>query len=190
MKIQPIRICKTKVAFPVIIASLLFTLTLSACDTYNSRPQKLADALGATPDNTLANLKFTLNITDHYQNIYFLRSGDLTNDIIEQAAKSIDPGASVQPGAVLSSAGEWDNDLTYFWSNADPKNLRIILGKDTLRDAIQNKSWLINWSGPRKPGFADIKVHFMEYSATKMALEENGHPITSTVILIETGRLH
>ena len=188
MKIQPIRICKTKVAFPVIIASLLFTLTLSACNSFDTRPQKLADALGATPNNTMAHLKLTLNITDHYQHIYFKGSGEVTNNIVEQAVRSIDPSATILPGKRQSYAQDLNDSLTMSWSKADPKNLRVISGKDIFRDSVQNTYWSINWSSTRNPQISDVLVYFIAYDATNVALEMDGNPITGPVIIIETGR--
>ena len=87
MKTQPIR--TPKVAIHVVIASLVFALILSACDFYDTRPQTLADALGATSSNTLANFKFKQNITDRYQHIYFESSSELTTEIVEKAVKSM-----------------------------------------------------------------------------------------------------
>ena len=178
----------TTIRLHIVIVCLLFALVLSACNSYDPKTQQLADALGATPSNTMANLKLTSNITDHYQWIYFKVTGELTNDIVERAVKSIDSGATVRPGASLTYAGSLGDTLTMSWSKADPKNLRVIPGKDMFRDAVQNKSWLINWSVTRDPKIADIYVYFVEYSATKMALEVDGYPITSPIIMIKTGR--
>ena len=186
MKTQPIR--TPKVAIHVVIASLVFALTLSACDFYDTRPQTLADALGATSSNTLANFKFKQNITDRYQHIYFESSSELTTEIVEKAVKSIDSGATIRPGASLSEGGSISSNLELFWSKASPKNLRVISGKDIFRDSVQNTSWLINWSNTRNPRISDVLVYFITYDATKVALEMDGNPITGPVIIIETGR--
>ena len=126
MNPQPIH--TPKIGLRLVIVNLLFGLTLSACNSYDSRPQKLADALGATSSNTMANFKLTMNITDHSQWIYFEAPRDLTNEIIEQAVKSIDNGASIRLGITQSYAGSLSDTLTTSWSTADPKNLRMISG--------------------------------------------------------------
>ena len=184
MKTQPIR--TPKIVFRLVIVSLLFGLTLSACQSYDSRPQKLADALGATHNNTLANFRFKHNLTDRSQYVYFEASSEVTNEIVEQAVKSIDSSATIRPGAILSYAGSWSDRLTTHWSEADPQNLRVITGKDMFRDSVQYKSWYVNWSATQNPKSADVYVRFVEYSSIKVALEMAGHSITSPIIIIES----
>ena len=155
---------------------------------YDPKAQKLADALGATPDNTLANFKYKSNFVDRYQKIFFKLPGDVTTEMIEQAAKSVDPHATVRLGTPLSYEGGWSEDLTYNWSKLNPGNLRVMSGKDAFHDADQNKTWYVTWSTTQNPRTTDVYVRFMEYSATKVALEINGQPVAEPVIFLETGR--
>ena len=168
------------------ITSLVFALTLAACDFYDTRPQTLADALGATSSNTLASFKFKQNITDRYQHIYFEHSSEMTTELIEKAVKSIDSGATIRTGASLPIAGSIGDNLETFWSKGSPKNLRAITSKDIFRDSVQNKSWLINWSNTRNPRISDVLVYYITYDATKVALEMDGHSITNPIIIIQT----
>ena len=81
-----------------------------------------------------------------------------------------------------------NDSLTMSWSKADPKNLRVMSGKDIFRDSVQNTYWSINWSSTRNPQISDVLVYFIAYDATNVALEMDGNPITGPVIIIETGR--
>lgn len=184
MKTQSIR--TTKTAIHMAITSLVFALTLAACDFYDTRPQTLADALGATSSNTLASFKFKQNITDRYQHIYFEHSSEMTTELIEKAVKSIDSGATIRTGASLSDGEGLSNNLDLFWSKGSPNNLRLISGKDIFRNSVQNTSWLINWSNTRNPRISDVLVYYITYDATKVALEIDGHSITNPIIIIQT----
>ena len=94
----------------------------------------------------------------------------------------------IRLGAVLSYAGSWSDTLTTSWSSADPKNLRVISGKDIFRDSVQYQSWYVYWSAHQDIKKPDIILRVVEYSATKVALEMDGRPLTGSVIILETGR--